>query len=131
MGTRRLSAVAPPRTARHHHPHAGAGAMSRVAGARWCSPVRGGVDGAAESAAWPNGTGRRPGGRMAPRAAGGLPGFWLFRLFRTRGGVQSTYLYADLPMQQCMMQGWWVVDSGSLDFPCVSVKNMEIWRALT
>eukprot|EP01049_Picozoa_sp_SAG25_P003905 SAG25_NODE_235_length_11344_cov_3.848911_11_plen_46_part_00 len=36
-------------------------------------------------------------------------------------------VYADLPMQ-----GWWVaVDSGSLDFPCVSVKNMEIWRALT
>jgi hypothetical protein len=27
--------------------------------------------------------------------------------------------------------GWWVVDSGSPDFPCVSVKNMENWRALT
>eukprot|EP01047_Picozoa_sp_COSAG01_P098401 COSAG01_NODE_28592_length_657_cov_1.625448_1_plen_23_part_10 len=23
-----------------------------------------------------------------------------------------------------------MVDSGSLDFPCVSVKNMENWRAL-
>jgi hypothetical protein len=45
--------------------------------------------------------------------------------FSPRGGSQS-YLYADLPMQ-----GWWVVDSGSLDFPCVSVKNMENWRALT
>jgi hypothetical protein len=41
------------------------------------------------------------------------------------GGSQK-YLYADLPMQ-----GWWVVDSGPLDFPCVSVNNMEIWRALT
>jgi hypothetical protein len=27
--------------------------------------------------------------------------------------------------------GGWSVDSGSLDFPCVSVKNMENWRALT
>jgi hypothetical protein len=24
-----------------------------------------------------------------------------------------------------------VINSGPLDFPCVSVKNMGIWRALT
>jgi hypothetical protein len=53
-----------------------------------------------------------------------LVSYWTFI---PRGGVQK-YLYNDLPMQ-----GWWVATLAHWISPvsCVSVKNMENWRAPT
>jgi hypothetical protein len=58
----------------------------------------------------------------AAAAAGRLSQDWTFP---PRGGSEETLFC------QSALMGGWVIETGALDFPCVSVKNMESLRALT